>query len=55
MSSKEPTMFDPNWQEIVDSPGEIWDLPEMKDLFDDEIQFDDSSMGDVNFDLSYDY
>lgn len=48
-------MFDPNWQEIVDSPGEIWDLPEMKDLFDDEIEMDDASIGDINFDLSYDY
>lgn len=48
-------MFDPNWHEIVDSPGEIWELLEMKDLFDDDIEMDDESIDNFSFDFNYDY
>jgi len=34
-------MFDELWSEIADAPGEIFDLPEMQDL--EEDQFDDKS------------
>jgi hypothetical protein len=33
-------MFDELWQEIADAPGEIFDLPEMRD-FADEIDPED--------------
>jgi hypothetical protein len=29
-------MFDELWSEIADAPGEIFDLPEMKDLDDED-------------------
>lgn len=48
-------MFDPNWQEFVDSPAEIWDIPELNNLFDDEIEMDDESIDNFSFDLNYDY
>ena len=35
-------MEDTLWTEIADAPGEIWDLPEMRDL-DDEIPSADES------------
>ncbi len=47
-------MYDPNWKEIVESDGELWDLPEMKDL-EDEIEIDDESLENFSFDFSYDY
>jgi hypothetical protein len=33
-------MFDELWSEIADAPGEIYDIPEMKEFDDD---FDDKS------------
>lgn len=36
-------MFDELWSEIQDAPGEIFDLPEMREF---EDQFDDKSFGD---------
>jgi hypothetical protein len=48
-------MYDPDWKEIAESPGELWDLPEMKDLEDDEIEIDDESLENFSFDFSYDY
>jgi len=48
-------MFDPNWNEIIESPGEIWDIPEMKGWDkEDVIENDDESM-DFVLDIQYDY
>jgi len=39
-------MFDELWQEIQDAPGEIFDIPEMKEWNDDDsVDFDDLSFG----------
>lgn len=49
-------MFEETWKEIADAPGEIYDLPEMKDIFDDEEEFDDKSVSedfDVYFTCDY--
>lgn len=54
--NRDHSMFDPNWKEITESPGELWDLPELKDVFDeDDILIDDQSFDDFNFDTTYDY
>ncbi len=37
-----PLMEDTLWIEIADAPGEIWDLPEMRDL-DDEFPAEEES------------
>jgi hypothetical protein len=42
------TMFDELWSEIADAPGEIFDIPELRDL-DDENKFN------VNEYLAADY
>jgi len=48
-------MFDPNWNEIIESSAEIWDIPEMKG-WDDEnsIDYDDESF-DAILNVQYDY
>ena len=45
------TMYDELWSEIVDAPGEIFDLPELKDL--DE-GYDDQSF-DTLLNNEYDF
>lgn len=44
-------MYDELWSEIADAPGEIFDLPEMRDL--DE-QYDDKSF-DTLLNTEYDF
>jgi hypothetical protein len=52
-------MFDELWQEIQDSPGEIFDLPEMRE-FSEEIDeedvniYDDLSEG-INLNCQFDF
>jgi hypothetical protein len=41
-------MFDELWQEIQDAPGEIFDLPELRDL--DDEKFDVNEYLNANYD-----
>ena len=43
-----PTMFDELWTEIQDAPGEIFDIPELRDLEDDK--FDVNEYLNANYD-----
>lgn len=45
-------MCDDLWTEIMDSPGEIWDLPEMREFTQDD---DDKSSFETYLDSSYDF
>ena len=52
-------MFDEMWQEIQDMPGEIFDIPEMKEFSEDidsedVIGYDDLTDG-LSIDSSYDF
>lgn len=50
------SMFDPDWKEIIESPGELWDLPELYNIFEeDDITIDDQSFDELNFDTTYDH
>jgi hypothetical protein len=42
-----PTMFDELWSEIADAPGEIFDIPEMQDSKDFDL--DDYLKGDYDY------
>jgi hypothetical protein len=42
-------MFDEMWQEIQDAPGEIFDIPELRDL-DDDNKFDVNEYLSANYD-----
>lgn len=54
--NRDHSMFDPDWKEIAESPGELWDLSELKDIFEeDDITIDDQSFDELNFDTTYDY
>jgi hypothetical protein len=43
-----PQMFDELWTEIQDAPGEIFDIPELRDLEDDK--FDVNEYLNANYD-----
>jgi hypothetical protein len=52
-------MFDELWQEIQDMPGEIYDLPEMREFSEeieseDTIGYDDLTDG-ITLDSNYDF
>lgn len=52
-------MFDEMWQEIQDMPGEIFDIPEMREFAEelepeDMIGYDDLSDG-LSIDSNYDF
>ena len=54
--NRDHSMFDLDWKEIAESPGELWDLSELKDIFEeDDITIDDQSFDELNFDTTYDY
>ena len=42
-------MFDEMWQEIQDAPGEIFDLPELRDLDDEKFNFDSYLNGNIDY------
>lgn len=56
----EALMFDELWQEIADSPAEIFDLPEMREFSEeynseeDESFYDDLATG-IDFDSNFDF
>ncbi len=52
-------MFDEMWQEIADTPGEIYDLPEMREFAEeiepeDVVGYDDLTDG-ISIDSNYDF
>ena len=52
-------MFDEMWQEIADAPGEIFDIPEMREFAEeidpeDVVGYDDLTDG-LSIDSSYDF
>jgi hypothetical protein len=42
-------MFDELWQEIQDAPGEIFDIPELRDLDDDKFDVNDYINGNYDY------
>jgi hypothetical protein len=42
-------MFDELWQEIQDAPGEIFDIPELRDLDDDKFNVNDYINADYDY------
>ena len=42
-------MFDEMWQEIQDAPGEIFDLPELRDLDDEKFDVNDYLAADYDY------
>jgi len=42
-------MEDTLWSEIQDSPGEIFDIPELRDLDDEKFDFDGYLAADYDF------
>ena len=42
-------MFDELWQEIQDAPGEIFDLPELRDLDDEKFDVNDYINGNYDY------
>lgn len=55
--NRKTIMFDSDWKEITESPGELWDIPELKDVFDEDsdIEIDDQSIEDFCMNIQYDY
>jgi hypothetical protein len=52
-------MFDEMWQEIADAPGEIFDIPEMREFAEeidpeDVVGYDDLTDG-ITLDSNYDF
>lgn len=45
-------MYDDLWIEIADAPGEIFDIPELREFADD---YDDQSSFETYLDSSYDF
>ena len=53
-------MNDDNWKEITESPGELWDLPDPSDIFEEPEIFDENNIKDLTDDqlavsIQYDY
>jgi len=46
---RHPTMFDELWQEIQDSPGEIFDIPELRDLEDEKFNVNDYLNSNIDY------
>jgi hypothetical protein len=42
-------MFDELWQEIQDSPGEIFDIPELRDLEEEKFNVNDYLNSDYDY------
>jgi hypothetical protein len=42
-------MFDELWSEIQDAPGEIFDIPELRDLDDDKFNVNDYINGNYDY------
>jgi hypothetical protein len=42
-------MFDELWQEIQDSPGEIFDIPELRDLEDEKFNVNEYLNSDYDY------
>jgi hypothetical protein len=42
-------MFDEMWQEIQDAPGEIFDIPELRDLDDEKFNVNDYINGNYDY------
>ena len=42
-------MFDELWQEIQDAPGEIFDIPELRDLDDEKFDVNDYINGNYDY------
>jgi hypothetical protein len=42
-------MFDELWQEIQDSPGEIFDIPELRDLEDEKFNVNDYLNSNIDY------
>ena len=42
-------MFDELWQEIQDSPGEIFDIPELRDLDDEKFNVNEYLNSDYDY------
>ena len=58
--SKQATMNDDNWKEITESPGELWDLPDPSDIFEEPEIVDENNIKDLTDDqlassIKYDY
>ena len=47
-------MNDDDWKEITESPGELWDLPELSDIF-DENDIEDLTDDQLAVSIQYDY
>ena len=51
---------DDNWKEITESPGELWDLPDPSDIFEEPEIFGENNIKDLTDDqlassIKYDY
>jgi hypothetical protein len=42
-------MYDELWQEIQDSPGEIFDIPELRDLEDEKFNVNDYLNSNIDY------
>ncbi len=43
------TMFDELWQEIQDAPGEIFDIPELRDLDDEKFDYNEYILSNIDY------
>jgi hypothetical protein len=46
---RHPTMYDELWQEIQDSPGEIFDIPELRDLEEEKFNVNDYLNSNIDY------
>jgi hypothetical protein len=42
-------MYDELWSEIQDAPGEIFDIPELRDLEDEKFNLNDYINGNIDY------
>lgn len=47
MFPRDPDMFEELWTEIADAPGEIYDIPELRE--DEDFDFNDYIAGDYDY------
>jgi len=46
---RDSPMFDEMWQEIQDAPGEIFDIPELRDLDDDKFDYNEYILSNIDY------
>ena len=42
-------MFDELWSEIVDAPGEIFDLPELRELDEEKFNYNEYILSNIDY------